>query len=294
MSSDIHQILEPYKLRVEQALRDHCDALGPTSAVREACEYALMIGGKRLRPAIVYMIADALGYNTDVTHAALCVEYLHTASLIADDLPCMDNDDERRNHPSTHKAFNETIALLASYALIAAGYRAIYQASSALPPLAAERACALALENVSWNTGLWGITGGQYLDLYPPDLTADTVRQAIHQKTSTLFEISFVLGWLFGGGEVEKLPLIKRISSHVGMIFQMVDDFDDCEEDRRHERKVNSVLVHGEAEALRLLNAEADALQEALQLLQLQCPVLQHIISGLLASAEQACKFVSV
>ena len=75
---------------------------------------------------IVLLIADALGCGLPVMEAALSVEFFHTASLIADDLPCMDNDDFRRNKPSLHKMFGETVALLASYALIAAGYERIF------------------------------------------------------------------------------------------------------------------------------------------------------------------------
>ena len=71
------------------------------------------------------MVADGLKQGCDVTSAALAIEYFHTASLIADDLPCMDDDDTRRNRPSVHKVYGEATALLASYALIAAGYGAI-------------------------------------------------------------------------------------------------------------------------------------------------------------------------
>lgn len=73
------------------------------------------------------MVARALGYGLDVFEACLSVEYFHTASLIADDLPCMDNDDYRRSKPALHKQFGETIALLASYALISAGYEKIFK-----------------------------------------------------------------------------------------------------------------------------------------------------------------------
>src|SRR5688572_22103732 len=115
-------ILEPYKQLIEQKLRESIDQLGPKTTLRDACEYALFSGGKRFRPALVLMIANALGYEVDVLPAAMGIEFFHTASLIADDLPCMDNDDERRNKPTTHRLYGESTSLLATYALISAGY----------------------------------------------------------------------------------------------------------------------------------------------------------------------------
>src|SRR3989344_7419672 len=116
-----------YRKRVEEDLRHSIEKLGEKNGLRDACEYALTNGGKRLRPIFVLMIADAIGEGLDAMPAALGVEFFHTASLIADDLPCMDDDDTRRSRPSLHKAFGESVAILASYTLIAAGYGAIYE-----------------------------------------------------------------------------------------------------------------------------------------------------------------------
>jgi geranylgeranyl diphosphate synthase type II len=112
-------MLQGYQKLIVSKIEENLPAFGPKSKLRDACEYALMNGGKRLRPAIVFMTAEALGFEVDVTQAALSIEYFHTASLVADDLPCMDDDDERRSKPSVHKAFGESEAILVSYALIA-------------------------------------------------------------------------------------------------------------------------------------------------------------------------------
>ena len=115
-------ILEPYKQYIEQKLRESVEQLGDKNPLRDACEYAFLNGGKRFRPALVLMIAKGIGFEADVSQAALGIEFFHTASLIADDLPCMDNDEERRHKPTTHRIYGESTALLATYALISAGY----------------------------------------------------------------------------------------------------------------------------------------------------------------------------
>src|SRR5512146_3527868 len=120
-------LLERYRRRFEEEHPQAIERMGEKNVLRDACEYALIHGGKRLRPLIVMMTADALGRGLDVMPAALSVEFFHTASLIADDLPCMDNDDFRRNVPSLHKAFGESVAILASYTLIAEGYGALHR-----------------------------------------------------------------------------------------------------------------------------------------------------------------------
>ena len=91
----------------------------------KACEYSLTNGGKRIRPVMVMMIAEALKKGFNVFPVALSVEFFHTASLIADDLPSMDNEVERRSKPALHLVFGESVALLASYSLIAAAYEMI-------------------------------------------------------------------------------------------------------------------------------------------------------------------------
>ena len=114
------------KTRFEAALLKKIESMGEKSALLDACSYSLTNGGKRLRPLLVLMVAEAIG-SVDVMPSALSVEFFHTASLIADDLPCMDDDALRRGLPALHKAFGEAPALLASYTLIAAGYGGIHE-----------------------------------------------------------------------------------------------------------------------------------------------------------------------
>lgn len=285
--NDIFSSLKPYKQRIETAIAANIQLMGKKNILRDACEYALLNDGKRFRPALVYMIAEALGHKVDVTQAALAIEYFHTASLIADDLPCMDDDDERRNRPSLHKAYNEATALLSSYALIAAGYEClaknaeeIKRASVSFAGLS-DRICVLALENATYNTGLLGATGGQFLDVFPPDLSLATLREVIHKKTVSLFEISFVFGWLFGGGKIESLDIVKKAASHFGMAFQIADDIGDMEQDIVNNRKVNMANVCGKAEAIKMFHQELDGFDQKIKKLGLEKTSLLEISHSL-------------
>lgn len=255
-------LLKSYQKQFESELPRFIQELGPKTLLRDACEYALLNGGKRFRPSLVMMIADTLGQGVNVLQAALAVECFHTASLIADDLPCMDNDDERRQKPSLHKAYGESVALLATYALISAGYECLTKNAEEIRlgdysfSNRSDRLALLAVENVSINTGILGATGGQFLDLTPPDLKPETLLDVLRKKTVTLFEISFVLGWLFGGGEIEKLPIVKKAAEHFGMAFQIADDIEDREQDIINGRSINLANICGLEEAQRLFHEE--------------------------------------
>lgn len=295
-------LLLRYKEPFDASLEREIGRLGAPSPLREACDYALRGGGKRIRPALVLMMAEALGYGLDVWPAALCVEYHHTASLIADDLPCMDDDDERRGRASCHIAFGETTALLASFALISAGFEQIARngevMSNGPSPFcqSADRATRLALDCVSRNTGLQGLIGGQFLDLFPEELTPKLLQETIRLKTATLFDISFTLGWLFGGGEAtaSRLSQIQRLAAHFGTMFQIVDDLYDAPEDRNAERTLNAALILGEERSIQWLQEEAEGFFKELGDLPLYSTQLEEVAQGLLAVGKQALQLATV
>lgn len=267
----ISQILDPFRIMIEEKIEDSIHIFGEKSQLRDACEYALRNGGKRFRPALVFIIAKALGSGIDVSSAALAVEFFHTASLIADDLPCMDNDDLRRNLPSVHKVYGEPVALLATYALISAGYSLIVKSGS-------EKVSLLAIENASLNTGALGAAGGQFLDIYPPDLSPESLFDIIQKKTGTLFEISFVFGWLFGGGALDKLELIKKASRHFGLAFQIADDLGDMDQDKKNGRLINVANVCGKEQAFRLFQEEIFQFRSLLKQVNLHSEELNALV----------------
>lgn len=273
-------LLRPYQVASEKAIQRHIDKLDSNNRLSAAYAYALTNGGKRFRPAVVFMVAEALNSPYDVSYAALAVELCHTASLIADDLPIMDDDDIRRAKPSLHRAFSESTALLTSYAMIADAY-----ASLALNARVLEKAncklsheiCVLAIENAAHNTGIAGATGGQYLDLNPPDLTEKTLLEIIEKKTVALFEIAFVLGWLYGGGPLDRLPLVKQASRHFGIAFQVADDLEDIQQDQLHPHLVNYAGSCGLNTAKELLYHEINNYRKTLDKLSITSPQLLEL-----------------
>lgn len=272
------QYISLIEAKIEQSLA----SFGSKTSLVDAIAYSLKNGGKRFRPALVLVIAKALKKEKDASDAALAVEFFHTASLIADDLPCMDDDDKRRSVPSLHKAFDEATALLASYALISAGYDRIRlncQENPALLPYAIETACR--------TTGIFGATGGQYFDLYADALNEEVLKEVIDRKTGALFELSFVFGWLFGGGSLEKLPLVKKMSFHFGTAFQLADDFLDYQEDKE-EGRINAPLIMGEKVALKWLEEELASFHQCLKELDLHSEELSYLADQLTVAISSA------
>lgn len=278
--------LEAAKLLFESELISTIEQMGKKGPLRDACEYALMSGGKRLRPLIVLMTARALG-SLDVMPSAISVELFHTASLIADDLPSMDNDALRRGRPSLHKVYGETTALLASYTLIAGGYGGIHRNSERMKnnPLFAASSdlrAVCCLESATRCAGIDGATQGQFLDLYPPDSSLETVREIIYKKTVTLFEISFVFGWLFGGGEIERLSEVKRCAYHLGMAFQTADDLLDALQDSLRKNSVSMVAACGYEKTKMIFEEEMSSFVSCLKGLGLLNQDFEKIVSWLL------------
>ena len=279
--------LHPFQKTIEKLLRASIEEFGAKTKLRDACEYALLNGGKRFRPALVLIIAESIGMQADASYAALAVEFFHTASLIADDLPSMDDDDERRNKPSLHKVYGEALALLASYGLIAAGYEflaknaKVIQKSSLSFASQSDRIGMLALENTTYNTGLLGATGGQFLDVFPPDVSLSTIKDVIRMKTVSLFEISFVLGWLYGSGDLKKLDLVKKAALHFGMAFQIADDIGDMEQDKKNGRQINVANLCGKTEASQMLLYEVAECQMVLKQLGLGKSALFSLVNDI-------------
>lgn len=254
------------------ALDEAIASFGPKTPLRDAIEYALKGGGKRFRPKIIAQIAQALGGKGDVKNAALAAEFFHTASLIADDLPCMDDADERRDQPSLHCAFGEATALLASYALIAAGYDRLRMAF----PQTLDAALRVATKTL----GILGLTGGQFLDLNVLHPKEEEVEEVIARKTGALFELAFVLGWLAGGGAVESLDEVSSLSHHFGFAFQIADDLDDYDEDRELGR-INYAVSVGKAAARERLDQEISDVKALLKKLGLRAPGLLELVETL-------------
>jgi len=267
--------------KIEQEVAKSILGLGEKTKLRDACEYALKSGGKRFRPLLVLLVADALGNNLNVIDAALSVEFFHTASLIVDDLPCMDNEEERRSQPTLHKIYGESIALLSSYALICAAFEKIHTNTLKMRETpfrdSADSAGMIALENATRCAGISGATGGQFYDIFPPNLTLETLRQVIYQKTVTLFEVSFVFGWLFGGGDSFRIEQVKKSAYHFGMAFQIADDLGDLAQDEKNQREINLAKHIGKERAYAVFEEELKLFKITLMELGLDTPAFKKM-----------------
>src|SRR5687768_1061575 len=178
--------------------------------------YAVLSGGKRLRPLITLALAEAVGGNIEEALDAGCaVELVHCFSLVHDDLPILDNDDLRRGIPTVHIAFDEPTALLAGDALFALAFEVVSKTG---------RAEAVAM--LAEASGTRGMVGGQTIDVESEGHMVDlTVIEWIHRrKTGALFEAAAGLGGLFGGGSSEQIEAARSYGLDLGLAFQITDD----------------------------------------------------------------------
>jgi geranylgeranyl diphosphate synthase, type II len=267
-----------FKKKIEEAIAQYLSSFKANDSLKEACVYSLSSGGKRLRPLLVLCVGEAVGKGWDVLPSAMAVEFLHTASLIADDLPCMDNEEIRREKPSLHRAFSESTALLASYALISMGYERLAKNAELIPDASFGKRLVLALEQASLAAGLLGAIGGQFLDLSLSKPTFPKLCQIIYKKTITLFEISFLLGWIFGGGALSQIEKIKKVAFHLGMAFQVADDLQDLEEDLKRNNQKNMAALLGKKKAEMLVKKEMKVFVSSLKKMGLYTKNFQKIV----------------
>jgi geranylgeranyl diphosphate synthase type II len=187
----------------------------------EAIRYALLAPGKRLRPRLVLLAAEACGGSSDDALAAACaVEMIHTYSLVHDDLPAMDDDDLRRGRPTCHKVFGEAVAILVGDALLARAFEVL--ASDVHPADRAVRSCAV----LGHAAGATALVGGQASDLAAGVMADDIPSlESIHRrKTGALITASLELGGIVAGATREQLSALKTYGQNLGLAFQITDD----------------------------------------------------------------------
>jgi farnesyl diphosphate synthase len=194
--------------------------------LHQAMRYAVLDGGKRVRPLLVDAAGEVVGAPEPALRAAaLAVEYVHAYSLIHDDLPCMDNDVLRRGKPTVHIAFDEATAMLAGDALQAEAFQAIAEA-----PIAAGTRAALMAE-LAAAAGTRGMCGGQAIDLAAvgSSMTRAELEQMHGMKTGALLRAAVRMGALAGAADAAVLAPLDRYAHAVGLAFQVVDDVLDVE-----------------------------------------------------------------
>jgi geranylgeranyl diphosphate synthase type II len=225
--SALDVLSEQYASVFEGYMRDLCgephEQIPPR--LMEVMSYSLMAGGKRLRPSLCLAAAERSGVSPGkAMPMAMAVEFMHTASLIHDDLPCMDDDDLRRGFPTSHRKFGECMAVLAGDSLMiwSFGYALSHLPSRGIPAERVVRALAILGEA----SGPEGMCGGQVLDTdgMSRENAGDFVRRIASAKTAALIRASLVSGAMLGDVTDAALQCYYDYGTHLGISFQIVDD----------------------------------------------------------------------
>ena len=216
--------------RVEQALSDWVPASTP-AGLGEAMRYAVLDGGKRLRPLLVRAAAEAVQGHADAALRAACAaELIHAYSLVHDDMPCMDNDVLRRGKPTVHVQFGEATALLAGDALQALAFELLTPEGDAVPPAMQADLCRL----LACAAGAHGMAGGQAIDLASVGKPlAEPELRAMHRlKTGALLQGSVRMGAACASDvPTAARKALDNYGAAIGLAFQVVDDILDVTAD---------------------------------------------------------------
>jgi geranylgeranyl diphosphate synthase type II len=220
---EVERFLSERRASVERALERHlqaCEAAPQT--LKEAMAYSLLAGGKRLRPILALAACEAVGgREEDAIDAACAVEFIHTYSLIHDDLPAMDDDDFRRGRPTSHKKFGEAMAILAGDALCAEAFRV-----AASRRAGREAQIAEVLFELARASGAVGMVGGQVLDIEATGrrIDVDGLERLHRAKTGELLLVAIRAGARMGSADEATLERLTLYGRALGLAFQIVDD----------------------------------------------------------------------
>ena len=220
--------MEPCSPDFESFLQQQLSALACTESLHDAMTYALLGGGKRVRPQLCLASCVAVGgERPSALHAAAAVEMIHAFSLVHDDLPALDDDDLRRGRPSLHKAYGEAMAILAGDALQTLGLKTALESPTAGMAIASELANAtLSMINGQVLDTLNGVD-----DAVDPEDLLETIHE---KKTGALIACSCCVGGMAAGGEASDLATLKAYGRAVGLMFKIVDDLLDISQLTSH------------------------------------------------------------
>jgi geranylgeranyl diphosphate synthase type II len=256
--ADLWRYVEQVKPEIEESLRENLP-LAPAALgtdFNDALFYSLFPGGKRLRPVLTLLGAELVaGKRETVLPAAAAVEFVHTSSLIFDDLPCMDDSLERRGKSCLHQKFGEGNAVLVALALLNASYNLVFAGIKNDCTMCATLAIK-AHRELTDCIGAAGMVGGQSIDLAlakSDGFDANKFESLRNLKTSALIRMALRLGAILSGANANQLETLSRFAELLGDAYQTSDDLLDLEEDLHisqiTERRQSFALNQGAAEA---------------------------------------------
>lgn len=289
--------ISEYQARIHTALLAQLPSAqeSPTH-LHQAMQYAVLNGGKRLRPLLVYATGETLKADLAKLDVLACaVELVHAYSLVHDDLPAMDDDDFRRGKPACHKAFDEATAILAGDALQTLAFTSIAHAPKSL---LSDNQRLSAIEVLARAIGSRGMAGGQALDLLAAGktLSLEEIETIYRMKTGALMHGSIMMGIIAASIGQKSTPAIalQSYADHVSLAFQIQDDILDVEgnmdtlgkipgSDDRHAKPTYVAIAGIDAAKKRVHTLKQQALA-VLDSLPMHAPALRHITEKMLGS----------
>ncbi len=233
------------------SIEQRLDRLLPVESERDCVGLAMREGalapGKRIRPVLLMLAAHDLGYRDEISGLldfACAVEMVHAASLILDDIPCMDDAELRRGRPTIHRQFGEPVAILAAVALLSRAFGVIAMADGI-----SSQAKTQAVAELSHSVGIQGLVQGQFRDLTEggQPRSADAIQLTNHFKTSALFSAAMQMASVAAGAPLESREKLHRFARDLGQAFQLLDDLTDGQSDTgkdAHQDVGKSTLVN--------------------------------------------------
>ena len=200
---------------------------GFQKTILEAMNYSMKAGGKRLRPLLMAETYRMFGGTGEVIRPFMAaMEMIHTHSLVHDDLPALDNDDYRRGRLTTHKVYGEAMGVLSGVALLNYAYEVMLTAFDLAEDEKARARVIKALKVMSHKTGLYGMLGGQSVDVENDGkpMSREMINYIYENKTSALIEGSMMAGAILGGASAEEVAVVEKAASGIGLAFQIQDD----------------------------------------------------------------------
>ncbi len=200
---------------------------GFAKTMAQAMNYSVLAGGKRLRPMLILETSRMFGGEDKLAYPFMAaMEMIHTHSLVHDDLPALDNDDYRRGRLTTHKVYGEAMGVLSGVALLNYAYEVMLTAFDLAEDEKARARVIKALKVMSHKTGLYGMLGGQSVDVENDGkpMSREMIDYIYENKTSALIEGSMMAGAILGGASAEEVAVVEKAASGIGLAFQIQDD----------------------------------------------------------------------